>query len=297
MVASLEHLVVGLQLGQSGSFVLNAFNDVRAFGRQGISALAISAVEEALWDLRGKQFGVNVAHVLGACRTTVPSYVNSMWLSATIDELHEEAEGLLKQGFRGIKMHVGLPDPNKDVERVRALREMLGPDVVLLADAAQLIASPKASIRLARRIAEFDVGWYEEPVMGSNPQSEAKVAAAIDIAVATGEYTYNHQGIFELLQLKAADILMPDLQRMGGPTEFLKAAALCEAFDIPVSSHVFPQMSLALMACVPNASYHEYIDWFDVLYQEPLMRDERGASIVPSRPGWGFAIDASASMD
>jgi len=98
------------------------------------------------------------------------------------------------------------------------------------------------------------------------------------------------EGIFELLQLKAADILMPDLQRMGGPTEFLKVAALCEAFDIPVSSHVFPQMSLALMACVPNASYHEYINWFDALYQEPLMRDERGASIVPTRP-----VGASAS--
>jgi L-alanine-DL-glutamate epimerase-like enolase superfamily enzyme len=297
MVASLEHLVVGLQLGQSGGFVLNAFNDVRAFGRQGISALAISAVEEALWDLRGKQFGVNVAHILGACRTTVPSYVNSMWLSATIDELHKEADCLLKQGFRAIKMHVGLPDPNKDVERVRAVREMLGPDVVLLADAAQLIASPEASIRLARRIEEFDIGWYEEPVTGSNPRSEARVAAAIDIPVATGEYTYNHQGIFELLQLKAADILMPDLQRMGGPTEFMKAAAICEAFDVPVSSHVFPQMSLALMACVPNASYHEYISWFDALYQEPMMRDEKGASIVSSRPGWGFAIDPSVLKD
>jgi L-alanine-DL-glutamate epimerase-like enolase superfamily enzyme len=297
MVASLEHLVVGLQLGQSGGFVLNAFNDVRAFGRQGISALAISAVEEALWDLRGKQFGVNVAHILGACRTTVPSYVNSMWLSATIDELHKEADCLLKQGFRAIKMHVGLPDPNKDVERVRAVREMLGPDVVLLADAAQLIASPEASIRLARRIEEFDIGWYEEPVTGSNPRSEARVAAAIDIPVATGEYTYNHQGIFELLQLKAADILMPDLQRMGGPTEFMKAAAICEAFDVPVSSHVFPQMSLPLMACVPNASYHEYISWFDALYQEPMMRDEKGASIVSSRPGWGFAIDPSVLKD
>jgi L-alanine-DL-glutamate epimerase-like enolase superfamily enzyme len=297
MVASLEHLVVGLQLGQSGGFVLNAFNDVRAFGRQGISALAISAVEEALWDLRGKQFGVNVAHILGACRTTVPSYVNSMWLSATIDELHKEADCLLKQGFRAIKMHVGLPGPNKDVERVRAVREMLGPDVVLLADAAQLIASPEASIRLARRIEEFDIGWYEEPVTGSNPRSEARVAAAIDIPVATGEYTYNHQGIFELLQLKAADILMPDLQRMGGPTEFMKAAAICEAFDVPVSSHVFPQMSLALMACVPNASYHEYISWFDALYQEPMMRDEKGASIVSSRPGWGFAIDPSVLKD
>jgi L-alanine-DL-glutamate epimerase-like enolase superfamily enzyme len=293
MIVSLEHLVVGLELGQSGGFVLNAFSDVRAFGRQGISALAISAVEEALWDLRGKQFGVNVSHILGACRTAVPSYVNSLWLSATIDELHKEAEGLVRQGFRAIKMHVGLPDPGKDVERVRAVREMLGPDVVLLVDAAQLIASPEASIKLARRIEEFDIGWYEEPVMGSNPRSEAKVAAAIDIPVATGEYTYNHQGIFELLQLKAADILMPDLQRMGGPTEFLKAASICEAFDIPVSSHVFPQMSLALMACVPNASYHEYINWFDALYQEPLVRDERGASIVPDRPGWGFTIDPS----
>jgi L-alanine-DL-glutamate epimerase-like enolase superfamily enzyme len=184
-------------LAQSGSFVVNAFNDVRAFGRQGISALAISAVEEALWDLRGKQFGVNVTDILGACRTAVPSYVNAMWLSSTIDELHKEAEGLLTHGFRAIKMHVGLPDPDKDVERVRAVRETLGPDVALLVDAAQL----------------------------------------------------------------------------------------------------FPQMSLALMACVPNASYHEYLSWFGALFQEPVMRDESGASIVPGRPGWGFAIDPSVLVD
>jgi L-alanine-DL-glutamate epimerase-like enolase superfamily enzyme len=84
---------------------------------------------------------------------------------------------------------------------------------------------------------------------------------------------------------------------MGGPTEFMKAAALCEAFDIPVSSHVFPQMSLGLMACVPNASYHEYIDWFDALYQDPIIRDDKGASIVSDRPGWGFTIDPSVLMD
>ena len=297
MIASLEQLVVGLPLAQSGGFVLKAFNDVRAFGRQGISSLAISAVEEALWDLRGKQFGVNVAQLLGACRTAVPSYVNSLWISSTIDQLHKDVERHLRDGFRAIKLHVGLPDPNKDVERVKAVREMVGPDIVLLADAAQLIASPEASIRLARRIEEFDIGWYEEPVMGGNPRSEAKVAAAIDIPVATGEYTYNLQGIFELLNVKAADILMPDLQRMGGPTEFMKAAALCEAFDISVSSHVFPQMSLALMACVHNASYHEYIHWFDALYQEPVTRDEKGASIVSSRPGWGFSIDPAVLAD
>src|SRR5258707_13913110 len=120
MVASLEHLVIGLQLGQSGSFVLNAFNDVRAFGRQGISALAISSVGEALWDLRGKQFVVNVAHVLGDCRTTVPSYVNSMWLSATIVDLHKDAEGLLMQGFRAIQILIGTPDLVTDVERCRS---------------------------------------------------------------------------------------------------------------------------------------------------------------------------------
>jgi L-alanine-DL-glutamate epimerase-like enolase superfamily enzyme len=108
----------------------------------------------------------------------------------------------------------------------------------------------------------------------------------LSISLSPGEYTYNHQGIFELLELKAADILMPDLQRMVGPTEFLRAAAICEAFDIPVSSHVFPEMSLALMACVPNASYHEYISWFDALYRSCGRRWQsrpRSAGIVAAR--------------
>jgi L-alanine-DL-glutamate epimerase-like enolase superfamily enzyme len=161
-IASFDDFVVGLNLGQSGSFVLKTFNDVRAIGRQGMTSIAISAVEEALWDLRGKQFGVNVAEVVGACRTSVPSYVNTMWLSATIDDLRREAEKRLKQGFRAIKMHVGLQNSNDDVDRVRAVREMLGPDIALLVDAAQLIATPAAAIRLGRRLEEFDIGWYEE---------------------------------------------------------------------------------------------------------------------------------------
>ena len=97
-----------------------------------------------------------------------------------------------------------------------------------------------------------------------------------------------------MLRLRSVDVLMPDLQRMGGPGEFLKAAALAEAFNVPVSGHLFPEMSLALMAAIPNAAILEYMPWASPLYSEKVELDAQGHAVVPDRPGWGFSFDPEA---
>jgi L-alanine-DL-glutamate epimerase-like enolase superfamily enzyme len=123
---------------------------------------------------------------------------------------------------------------------------------------------------------------------------EAAIRAALDTPLASGETVYTHRGVLGMLQAGAADVVMPDLQRMGGPTEFLKAGHLCEAYNIPCSSHLFPEMSLALLAALPGGHYLEHMPWFESIYAERIELDGQGRAIVPDRPGWGFSFDPAA---
>jgi L-alanine-DL-glutamate epimerase-like enolase superfamily enzyme len=141
---------------------------------------------------------------------------------------------------------------------------------------------------------EFSLGWIEEPVLFTNHAGEAQVAAALDTPIASGESEFGLQGMLEMIKLGSADILMPDLQRIGGATEFYKVASLAEAHNVPVSSHLFTFMSLSLMATIPNGLWLEYMPWFDALYDHPLELDGSGAVVVPTRPGWGFDFEPSA---
>jgi L-alanine-DL-glutamate epimerase-like enolase superfamily enzyme len=140
----------------------------------------------------------------------------------------------------------------------------------------------------------LNLTWFEEPVICHDHAGEAAIRGALDTPIASGETVYTHRGILAMLQAGSCDVMMPDLQRMGGPTEFLKAGHLCEAFHIPCSAHLFPEMSLALLAGLPGGSYLEYMPWFEKIYRERIELDGNGHAIVPNRPGWGFSFDPDA---
>ena len=163
-----------------------------------------------------------------------------------------------------------------------------------MADSNQRLTVTSA-IRLGRILEEYNLAWFEEPIPYHDHVGEAAIAAALDTPIASGETEYTSRGMLDMLQLKSADILMPDLQRMGGPTEFLKAAHLAEAFHTPVSSHLFPEMNLALLAAVSNAIYLEVMPWFTPLYRERIELDGEGRAIVPERPGWLPSIPRRSS--
>ena len=294
MVRSLEPLVVGLDPTRSGAFRARVWKEINFLGHKGVSILGLAAIETALWDLRGKQAGLNVARLLGACHDAVPAYASGgMWLSSSIEELQAEAAAFLAQGFKAMKMRLGKPDADEDIARVRAVRAAIGPDIKLMADANQQMTVPQA-IRLGRRLEEFGLAWFEEPVPYWDHDGEAAIAAALDTPIASGETEHTHQGILDMLRRRSADILMPDLQRMGGPADFIKAGHLAEAFDIPLSSHLFSEMSLSLLAALPNAMFLEHMPWFEPIYRERIELDGNGNAIVPDRPGWGFAFDPEA---
>jgi L-alanine-DL-glutamate epimerase-like enolase superfamily enzyme len=293
MVRSFEPLIVGLDPLLSGAFAVRAGADARGAGPAGISILGLAGIEMALWDLRGKLVELNVSSMLGACRTTMPVYHSGeLWVSLPIDELQRAAARHVAHGYRAMKMRLtGIAQ--EDVARVRAVREAIGQNVTLMADLNQKMSVPSA-IRLGRMLEEFDLAWLEEPVAAHDHKGEAEIAAALDTPIASGESVYTSRSILEMLQCRSVDVLMPDLQRMGGPSEFVKAANLAEAYGVPVSGHLFPEMTLALMAAIPNASILEYMPWVSPLYAGQIEIDANGSAVVPQRPGWGFSFDADA---
>lgn len=294
MIRTLEPMVLGMDPRDGGSLNARAWRELNFLGYQGVSIVGLAAVDNALWDLRGKAAGLNVAHLIGACRPAVPTYASGgLWLSSSIDELQREAEGFLKRGFKAMKTRVGPTEPEKMVARVRAVREAIGPDIGLMVDANQQM-SVKQAIRIGRMMEDLNLTWFEEPVICHDHAGEAAIRAALDTPLASGETVYTHRGVLGMLQAGAADILMPDLQRMGGPTEFLKAGHLCEAYNIPCASHLFPEMSLALLAALPGGHYLEHMPWFESIYAEHIELDDQGRAIVSDRPGWGLSFDPAA---
>jgi L-alanine-DL-glutamate epimerase-like enolase superfamily enzyme len=294
MIRNLEDLVVGLDPRFGGTLNAKAWKDLNFLGYEGVSIVGLAATDNALWDLRGKAAGLNVAHLIGACRPAVPTYASGgLWLGSSIDDLQKEAAGFVARGFRAMKTRVGPADPERMVERVAAVREAVGPDIHLMVDANQQM-SVKQAIRIGRMMEELNLTWFEEPVICHDHEGEARIAAALDTPIASGETVYTHRGILRMLDARSADVLMPDLQRMGGPTEFLKAGHLCEAYHIPCASHLFPEMSLPLLAALPGGYYLEHMPWFEAIYRERIELDTAGHAIVPDRPGWGFSFDPEA---
>jgi L-alanine-DL-glutamate epimerase-like enolase superfamily enzyme len=294
MIRQLEDLVIGLDPRGGGTLNARAWKELNFLGYEGVSIVGLAAIDNALWDLRGKAAGLNVAHLIGACRSAVPTYASGgLWLGASIDELQAQALGFVERGFRAMKTRVGPTDPERMVARVAAVREAVGPDIALMVDANQQM-SVKQAIRIGRMMEELNLTWFEEPVICHDHEGEAAIRAALDTPIASGETVYTHRGVLAMLQAGAADVMMPDLQRMGGATEFLKAGHLCEAFHIPCSAHLFPEMSLPLLASLPNGSYLEYMPWFEKIYRERIELDQNGHAIVPDAPGWGFNFDPDA---
>ena len=293
LVDSLAPFMLGIDPSMGGLFLTRAWADVRSNGAQGIAALGVAALETALWDLRGKLIGLNVSRMLGAYHTALPAYHSGgLWVDLTIDQLQHTAAEHLKRGFRSMKMRL-TGDPKLDIARARAIRDVIGPDVQLLADANQRMNAARA-IRLGRMLEEFQFGWIEEPVPAHDRRGSAEVAAALDTPIAAGENASTSQGANELLRDRALDVLMVDVQRIGGPSEFMKSACLAETAGAPFSSHLFSEMSLALLAAIPNAVCLEYMPWHSPVYRDQIALDDQGRAVVSQKPGWGFAFDPEA---
>jgi L-alanine-DL-glutamate epimerase-like enolase superfamily enzyme len=269
-----------------------AWRSINFLGHAGAAVIALSALDTACWDLAAQAADLPLVRFVGGARDRVPAYASSgLWLDYSIDELVNEAHRFLAQGHRAMKMRLGR-SAQEDIERARRLREAIGPDVKLLADVNQGWDEATA-IRTGRGLEEFNLYWLEEPLPYEDLEGCARVAAALDTPIATGETEYGPLGMKRHLDARAADILMPDLERMGGVTGYLDAAALCKAYHTPVSTHLFMEASCHLVAAQPHGIILEHMAWWQELYDEPLTVTD-GHVVIPQRPGIGLRLDARA---
>lgn len=266
-------------------------------GRRGMTTHVISALDIALWDLMGKLTGQPLYRLLGGCRDRIPAYIaggyyeDDKGLAGLVQEMEEN----LALGAKAVKIKVGGVPMREDVERVRVVRETIGPDVKLMVDANNAYTAAEA-IRFAKMVEPYDIFWFEEPVDPDDYRGHAQVVRATSIPVATGENEYTRYGFRDLIEHEAADILTPDAQVLGGITEFMKVAALAETYNLPIAPHGAQEVHVHLACALPGALILEvYRDTVDPLrnelFVEPLRLDEDGCVRVPDKPGLGVDIN------
>lgn len=293
MTAVLGQSLIGEDAHRVEGLWHKLWTEVNFVGHKGVPLFALSALDMALWDARGKALGQPVHRLLGSCRDAVPAYHSGgLWLSRSRDELVAEAKKFLKQGFRAMKMRLGKPRWQEDVERAEAVRDAVGPDIRLMADANQGF-DVRHALRLGRALEPVNLDWFEEPVPAYDVAGHAALAAALDTPIATGETEYTRYGFRPLIEGKAADVLMPDLGRVGGVTEFMRVGHMAQAWDLPVSPHLYSEPSLQLCGALRNCDLLEYMPWSARLFGEKI-EFEDGRARIPERPGLGFSFDLDA---
>jgi L-alanine-DL-glutamate epimerase-like enolase superfamily enzyme len=263
-------------------------------GPGGIFTLALSAIDIALWDIKGKALGLPVCTLLGGHRDRVPTYASgALMRPMPTDYLKEAGPRLVNMGFRQMKTQLGAePTVDKEIERIRVLREGIGDNIDLMCDINQLWNVNQA-IDIGRRIEEYHLFWLEDVVAHDDYQGLARVADALTTPICAGEYHYGIRPFRHMLEARSIDIVMIDLLRAGGITQWMKIAGMAQAFNVPVVSHLIPEVHVHLVAAIPHGLTVEYMPWTLRLFEEtPPIED--GQIVVPQKPGLGLKFDEGA---
>jgi len=254
----------------------------------------LGSVDMAIWDIIGKALNLPVYKVLGGFQKKIRVYAAGGYYEEgkSIDDLVREMEGYVAEEFYAVKMKVGGASYGEDVDRVRAVREALGPDIDLLIDANNKWNAYEA-IRFGRAIEKYNPFWFEEPVEPDDFDGCAEVKQALDIPIVAGENEFTRWGCRDLIQSGSADILNLDTVKAGGITEYRKISALASAFHIPVAPHGSPHMAMHLLASLDNALIMETYPAVESQYNPvlPLYPVKDGYVTVPEEPGLGIDPD------
>ena len=262
-------------------------------GRSGLATQAIAAFDIALWDLKAKRAGLPLAKLLGAQRDSVACYNTSGgFLSASIEQVVENARAAVRRGIGGIKIKVGQPDTRIDLARVERVRSALGDGFPLMVDANQQWNRETAA-RIGRDLEQYRLTWIEEPLDAYDAEGHAALARDLVTPVATGEMLTSVAEHRELIRQRSADFLQPDAPRVGGITPFLKIAALGEDAGLRMAPHFAMEIHLHLAAACELDPWVEHFDWLQPLFNEHLEIRE-GRMLVPGRPGLGFTLSDRA---
>jgi L-alanine-DL-glutamate epimerase-like enolase superfamily enzyme len=258
-----------------------------------ITALALAAIDTALWDLKCKRAGLPLWKAAGGAQPKVPVYTTEGgWLHIEPAELVAQTLEAKEAGFRGAKIKVGRPHVSEDVARLSAARAAVGPGFELMVDANQAFTVPEA-IRRARHYESLDLAWFEEPLPAEDLGGHVRLSQSTSLPIAVGESIYHPSHFREYLAAGACSIVQADVARIGGITPWLKVAHLAETFNVPICPHFLMEIHVGLCAAVPNAAWVEYIPQLDDVTTSRL-KIEGGYAWPSDAPGLGIAWDEKA---
>lgn len=289
-----EKCLAGRPALETSRLYLAMLRQVRNDGSRGISSMAISALDIALWDLKSRLLGCAVTVLLGTSQPSVAAYGSGGFTSYSNARLAKQLGGWVKSGIRSVKMKIGT-HPESDPERVSVARKAIGPDVALFVDANGAF-NAKQAITMAERFKESGVSWFEEPVSSDRLTDMRRVRDAVqpEIEVAAGEYGYDSLYFRQMLEEEAVDVLQIDATRCKGFTGFLEGAAIAASFGCPVSAHCAPTLHAHIGSAVSNFRHVEY--FHDHVRIEHMLFDgfieARNGQLQPdfSCPGLGLTF-------
>ncbi len=255
-------------------------------GRMGITVMALSALDMALWDLKGRAAGKPLWQLWGGSGDPLPIYGSGCFRGLGHDGMIEKAERYVAQGFTAIKMQVAhVFSHDEDVANVRDMRAALGDDIEIMVDVNQGWSADEA-ISVGRRLDDYRLAWLEEPVMADDFDGYHAIADAITTPVVGGENHFTHHDLKPFFASRKIPILQPDIMR-GGYTELRVIAEHANRSGLTIAPHVFPELSVQLNAAIPNPSWLEYMGWYDHLWVDPVPA-VNGFITPPTRPGHGL---------
>lgn len=250
-------------------------------GTVGLALMGIAGVDIALWDVLGRALGKPVWRLLGARRDRVPTYAMVGWSNHPVDTLRGICAKAVGQGFKGVKMKVGFPTLEEDVQRIEAVRSEVGKDIMVMVDANQVFSLNEA-LRRGRVYQELGCYWFEEPLRADDHDGLTQLARELTIPIASGENNYGKRQFRDLFERRAVDIVQPDLRRAGGVTECLEIGLLADAFNIPYASHG-GGVHLHVLAALPNTLFMES----GLIPEGSPTRLIDGCYPLPEDPGFG----------
>jgi len=254
---------------------------------------AMSGIDMAAWDALGQALEQPLVRLLGARPRPIPAY-NSKGLGILPEkELAKEAAELVEEGFRAVKLRLGRAEARDDLRALQSVKKQIGPGVTLMVDFNQALSVAEAIARGRMIDDEGGVTWIEEPVRADDFAGASRVRIEVKTPIQIGENFMGPEQMAQALAAGACDYVMPDAERIGGVTGWMRAAALAQSAGVEMSSHLFPEVSCHLLAATPTCHWLEYVDWADPVLEQPVQLKD-GHVLVPESPGIGIRWNEKA---